>query len=489
MALLYALAEHCELRSWIERMFAGEQINHTEQRAVLHTALRKPGNESVYVAGVDIMPEVREALARMKSLAGRVRGGQWKGFSGQPITDIVNLGVGGSDLGPKMVAEALHPYANPDLHVHFVSNVDPSHICDTLQVLNPETTLFIVSSKSFTTQDTLANAQVARKWLTDVSEDESAISRHFIAVTNNVAAANAFGIGEENIFKMWDWVGGRYSLWSAIGLSVAIYIGMENFRALLDGAYDMDEHFRTAAWHENLPVILALIGIWHHNFFGAKTYTVLPYEQHLHRFPAYLQQVDMESNGKSVDRDGKPVDYATGPILWGELGITGQHAFYQLLHQGTELVPADFIVPYKSLNPLGEHHDILLANFFAQTEALMKGKTEAEARAEMEQEGVPADQIERLLPYKVFAGNKPSTTILFESLTPKTLGALMAMYEHKIFTQGVIWNINSFDQWGVELGKQLAAKVFKQLRQGEEVNDHDASTNGLINYYIRNIKN
>lgn len=496
MALLYDLADNCELRNWIDRMFAGERINHTEQRAVLHTALRKQADESVCVAGVDIMPEVREALARMKSLAEHVRAGQWKGFSGQPIIDIVNLGVGGSDLGPQMVAEALHPYANPDLHVHFVSNVDPSHICDTLHDLNPETTLFIISSKSFTTQDTLANAEVARKWLTNASDDTSAISHHFIAVTNNTAAANEFGIVEDNIFKMWDWVGGRYSLWSAIGLSVAIYIGMENFESLLEGASEMDEHFRTAPWDKNLPVTLALIGIWHINFFGAETYTVLPYDQHLHRFPTYLQQVDMESNGKSVDRDGKSVDYATGPILWGELGITGQHAFYQLLHQGTKLVPADFIVPYKSLNsfsehddPIGEHQDILLANFFAQTEALMAGKTEAEARAEMEQEGLSAEEIERLLPYKVFSGNKPTNTILFESLTPKTLGALMAMYEHKIFTQGVIWNINSFDQWGVELGKQLTEKVFRQLREAVEVNDHDASTNGLINYYLRNIKN
>ena len=489
MALLYDLADQGELRNWIDRMFAGEKINHTEQRAALHTALRKHANEPVYLAGVDVMPDIRQSLACMKTLVNHVRTGQWKGFSGRTITDIVNFGVGGSDLGPQMVTEALHPYGKKDLHVHFVSNVDPSHICDTLRTLNPETTLFIISSKSFTTQDTLANAEVARKWLTDVSGDVSAVSRHFIAVTNNIAAANAFGIAEANIFKMWDWVGGRYSLWSAIGLSVAIYVGMENFEALLEGAYEMDEHFRTAPWDKNLPVTLALIGIWYNNFFGAETYTVLPYDQHLHRFPAYLQQVDMESNGKNIDREGKSVDYATGPILWGELGITGQHAFYQLLHQGTKLVPADFLVPYKSLNPLGENHDILLANFFAQTEALMKGKTEAEARAEMEQDGISPEEIERLLPYKVFAGNKPTNTLLFESLTPKTLGALMAMYEHKIFTQGVIWNINSFDQWGVELGKQLTAKVFKQLRRGDEVKDHDASTNGLINHYLHNIKN
>lgn len=488
MALLYGLADNCELRKWIDSMFAGEKINHTEQRAVLHTALRKPVDESVFVAGVDVMPEVREALASMRTLVEQVRAGEWKGYNGRPICDIVNLGVGGSDLGPKMVAEALHPYGRHELHVHFVSNVDSSHIGDTLRDLNPETTLFIVSSKSFTTQDTLANAEVARKWVIDASGDASMISRHFVAVTDNVAKANSFGIVEQNIFRMWDWVGGRYSLWSAIGLSVAIYIGMKNFEALLEGAHEMDEHFRTAPWDKNLPVTLALIGIWYINFFGAETYTVLPYDQHLYDFPAYLQQVDMESNGKSVDRDGLPVDYATGPIIWGKLGITGQHAFYQLLHQGTRLVPADFIVPYKSLNPLGEHQDILLANFFAQTEALMKGKTEAEARIEMEQEGLSTEEVERLLPYKIFAGNKPTNTILFESLTPKTLGSLLAMYEHKFFTQGVIWNINSFDQWGVELGKQLTAKVFKQLRQGDEVNDHDASTNGLINHYLHNIK-
>ena len=489
MKLLYELADNCELRKWIDSMFAGELVNHTEQRAVLHTALRKQTNEPVCVAGVDVMPEVREALARMKWLAELVRAGLWKGCTGQSITDIVNLGVGGSDLGPQMVTEALRPYAKRGLHVHFVSNVDPSHIRDTLRGLNPRRTLFIISSKSFTTQDTLANAEVARKWVIDASKDESSISRHFVAVTDNVDAANTFGIAEENTFKMWDWVGGRFSLWSAIGLSIAIYVGMENFESLLEGASEMDEHFRTTPWNENLPVTLALIGIWYNNFFDAETYTVLPYDQHLHRFPAYLQQVDMESNGKRIDRDGAPVDYATGPILWGELGITGQHAFYQLLHQGTKLVPADFIVPYKSLNPLGEHHDILLANFFAQTEALMKGKTESEARAEMEQEGLSKEEIERLLPYKVFAGNKPTNTILFESLTPKTLGSLIAMYEHKIFTQGVIWNINSFDQWGVELGKQLTSKVFKQLREGVEVDDHDDSTNGLINHYLREIEN
>jgi glucose-6-phosphate isomerase len=432
------------------------------------------------------MPEVRDTLQRMKRVSESIRQGGWKGFNKRPILDVVNLGVGGSDLGPVMVTEALRPYGKAGLRVHFVSNVDSSHICDTLNDLNPETTLFIVSSKSFTTQDTLANAQAARDWLMDVAPNEKAVSRHFIAVSNNVEAASKFGIAEENIFKMWDWVGGRYSLWSAIGLSIAIYIGMDNFESLLEGAYDMDEHFRTAPWHENLPVNLALIGIWYTNFFGADTYTVLPYDQHLHRLPAYLQQADMESNGKNVDRDGLYVDYKTGPILWGELGITGQHAFYQLLHQGTKLVPADFIVPIKSLNPIGDHQNILLANFFAQTEALMVGKTEEEAYRELEEEGLSEKQIEMLLPYKIFHGNKPSNTILFKELTPKTLGALIAMYEHKIFTQGIIWNINSFDQWGVELGKQLTKNIFQQLKARQPVIDHDASTNGLLNYFFEN---
>ncbi|MGD9391178.1 MAG: glucose-6-phosphate isomerase, partial [Thioalkalispiraceae bacterium] len=383
MQLLYDLADSQNLREWIERMFNGDPINHTEQRAVLHTALRNRTNKPIRVAGQDVMPEVSETLARMKQVSESVRNGGWKGFNKRPITDVVNLGVGGSDLGPVMVTEALHPYGKAGLDVHFVSNVDSSHICDTLRNLNPETTLFIVSSKSFTTQDTLANAEAARNWLMEVAPEPSAVRRHFIAVSNNLEAAREFGIDEENIFRMWDWVGGRYSLWSAIGLSIAIYIGMDRFESLLEGAYEMDEHFRTAPWDENLPVTLALIGIWYNNFFGAESYTILPYDQHLHRFPAYLQQADMESNGKNVDRDGLPVDYATGPILWGELGITGQHAFYQLLHQGTKLVPADFIVPLQSLNPVGDHQNILLANFFAQTEALMKGKTEAEARKEL----------------------------------------------------------------------------------------------------------
>lgn len=486
MKLLYELADSRNLRQWIERMFNGDPINHTEQRAVLHTACRNRSDMPVKVDGQDVMPEVRETLQRMRKVSESVRNGGWKGFNKRPILDVVNLGVGGSDLGPVMVTEALRPYGKAGLRVHFVSNVDSSHITDTLNDLNPETTLFIVSSKSFTTQDTLANAEAARDWLMAVAPNEQAVSRHFIAVSNNVEAARNFGIAEENIFKMWDWVGGRYSLWSAIGLSIAIYIGMSNFEELLEGAYEMDQHFRTAPWNENLPVNLALIGIWYTNFFGADTYTILPYDQHLHRLPAYLQQADMESNGKNVDRDGLYVDYKTGPILWGELGITGQHAFYQLLHQGTKLVPADFIVPMKSLNPIGDHQNILLANFFAQTEALMVGKTEEEAYRELEQEGLNERQIEALLPYKIFHGNKPSNTILFKELTPRTLGSLIAMYEHKIFVQGVIWNINSFDQWGVELGKQLTKTIFHQLKTRKPVNDHDASTNGLLNHFFDN---
>ena len=485
ISLLTDLANEVELKKWIEKMFAGELINHTEKRAALHTALRNRTDQPIYVEGRDVMPEIRDVLARMEIISGAIRNGEWKGFTGRNIIDVVNLGVGGSDLGPVMVTEALRPYGKSGLRVHFVSNVDPSHICDTLKNLNPETTLFIVSSKSFTTQDTLENAKTARDWLLETARDEDAVARHFIAVAANTAAAIEFGIAEDNILQMWDWVGGRYSLWSSIGISIAIYVGMDRFKALLEGASDMDMHFQTAPLEKNMPVILALLGIWYNNFFNADTYAVLPYDQHLHRFPAFLQQVDMESNGKSVTRDGTYTDYSTGPILWGELGITGQHAFYQLLHQGTKLVPTDFMVPIESLNPVGQHHAILLANFFAQTEALIQGKTEDIARQELEEQGLPEDEIERLLPNKVFKGNKPSNTILFRALTPRTLGSIIAMYEHKIFVQGIIWNINSFDQWGVELGKQLADTIFKQLCVREPVNSHDVSTNGLINYYMK----
>ena len=485
ITLLTDLAKESKLEKWIDKMFSGELINHTEKRAALHTALRNRSDSPVIVDGKDVMPEIHQVLDKMESISNTIRTGHWKGYSERNIIDVVNLGVGGSDLGPVMVTEALRPYGKSGLRVHFVSNVDPSHICDTLSNLNPETTLFIVSSKSFTTQDTLENAKTARDWLLEKARDEDAVAKHFIAVAANTQAAVDFGIAEDNILQMWDWVGGRYSLWSSIGLSIAIYIGMDRFKALLEGAFEMDEHFRTTPFEQNLPVILALLGIWYNNFFGADSYAVLPYDQHLHRFPAFLQQVDMESNGKSVTRTGKQVDYSTGPIVWGELGITGQHAFYQSLHQGTKLVPTDFMVPIESLNPVGQHHTILLSNFFAQTQALTRGRTEDEAREELKNEGLSNNEIEQLAPYKVFKGNKPSNTILFRALTPRTLGSIIAMYEHKIFVQGVIWEINSFDQWGVELGKQLADTIFKQLSARKPVDNHDVSTNGLINYYMK----
>ena len=486
MSLLMDLAEQSGLRDWTEKMFSGEKINHTEDRAVLHTALRNRSNEPVYVNGHDVMPEVQSELEKMREYSEAVRSGQWLGFSGKPILDIVNIGVGGSDLGPVMVSEALYPYGKIGLHVHFVSNVDPSHICNTLRDLDPERTLFIVSSKSFTTQDTLMNAHTARDWLIENSRDEAAVEKHFIAVAANVEAATAFGIAEENIFKMWDWVGGRYSLWSSIGLSVAIFVGMDRFESLLQGAYEMDQHFRQAPLDENLPVVLALLGIWYNNFYDSESQVLLPYDQHLHRFPAYFQQGDMESNGKSVTRDGLHVDYATGPIIWGELGITGQHAFYQNLHQGTHLVPADFIVPIDSLNPVGDHHTVLLANFFAQTRTLMTGKNEKEARDELVAEGFSAEDVERLYPSRLMPGNKPSNTILFKALTPKTLGSLIAMYEHKIFTQGIIWQINSYDQPAVELGKKVAASIYDDLKHHKAVDTYDESTNSLIKYFLEN---
>lgn len=486
MALLIQLAEESHLKEWTEKMFSGEKINHTEDRAVLHTALRNRGNKPVYVDGQDVMPEVNSELDKMREYSEAVRTGQWLGFSGKPILDIVNIGVGGSDLGPVMVSEALHPYGKAGLQVHFVSNVDPSHICDTLKDLDPERTLFIVSSKSFTTQDTIMNAKTARDWLMVNSRDEAAVAKHFIAVAANVKAATEFGIKEENIFKMWDWVGGRYSLWSSIGLSVAMYIGMDRFESLLQGAYEMDQHFREAPLQENLPVIMALLGIWYNNFHDAESHVLLPYDQHLHRFPAYFQQGDMESNGKSTTRDGASVDYATGPIIWGELGITGQHAFYQNLHQGTHLVPADFIVPVDSLNPVGDHHLVLLANFFAQTRTLMTGKNEAEAREELIAEGRSEQEVERLYSSRIMPGNKPSNTILLKALTPKSLGSLIALYEHKIFTQGIIWNINSYDQPAVELGKKVAASIYDDLKKHKSVDSYDDSTNGLINYFLRN---
>ena len=483
LSLLFKLARDAKLDQWIERMFSGEAINFTEGRAVLHTALRNRSTRPVLVDGEDVMPEVRRVLAQMREFTERVRNGEWYGYSGKAITDIVNIGIGGSDLGPVMVTEALKHYEKPGFNAHFVSNVDGTHIAETLKRLDPETTLFVVASKTFTTQETLTNARTAREWLVQAAGgDASAVARHFVAVSTNAKEVARFGIDTAHMFGFWDWVGGRYSLWSAIGLPIALYLGMDHFEALLQGAYEMDEHFRTAPFEKNMPLILAVLGVWYNNFLDAQSHVVLPYDQYLHRLPAYLQQLDMESNGKRISRDGEVVDYQTGPVIWGEPGTNGQHAFYQLIHQGTKLIPADFLAPIESNNPIGEHHRILLANCFAQTQALMQGKTEAEARAELERAGLDGVALERLLPHKVFPGNKPSNTILFRKLTPHTLGALIALYEHKVFAQGILWNLNSFDQWGVELGKQLAAGILPELARDEMASSFDASTNGLINY-------
>jgi glucose-6-phosphate isomerase len=486
MALLLELAIQTDVKGWIDKIFQGEKINITENRAVLHVALRNRSNRPIHVDGKDVMPGVNAVLAQMGRFCRNVREGQWKGYTGKAVTDIVNIGIGGSDLGPVMAAEALKPYGKPGLKPHFVSNIDGTHIVETLKGLDHETALFIIASKTFTTQETLTNAHTARDWFLDKAGHESAIAKHFVAVSTNGEEVSRFGIDAKNMFEFWDWVGGRYSLWSAIGLPVALYIGMENFESMLAGAHEMDEHFRTAPLDKNIPVILALLGIWYNNFFGAHTHAILPYDQYLHRFPAYFQQGDMESNGKGVNRGGELVDYSTGPIVWGEPGTNGQHAFYQLIHQGTKLVPADFLAPINSQNPIGKHHEILLSNFFAQTEALMKGKTGEEARAELLASGKDAQAAERLLPHKMFEGNRPTNSILFKKLDPKTLGALIALYEHKIFVQGIIWNINSFDQWGVELGKQLAKAILPELEGNEPVASHDSSTNGLINYYKAN---
>ena len=483
MQLLFELARQVGVEEGIRRMFAGEKINTTEGRAVLHVALRNRSDRPIQVDGVDVMPSVNRVLQRMGDLAERVRGGRWRGCSGAPITDIVNIGIGGSDLGPYMVCEALKPYARLDLRVHFVSNVDASHLAEVLKRVAPETTLFLIASKTFTTQETMTNARSARQWFLARAGGSADIAKHFVAISTNAEKVREFGIAAENMFEFWDWVGGRYSLWSAIGLSIALYVGMDRFLELLAGAHRLDEHFRTAPFERNLPVIMALLGIWYVDFFGAESHAILPYDQYLHRFPAYLQQADMESNGKRVTRDGTPVDYATGPVIWGEPGTNGQHAFYQLIHQGTRLIPADFIAPARSHNPVGEHHAILLSNFFAQTEALMMGKTAAEVRQEMQQAGVGTAEIERLLPHRVFIGNRPTNSILCRRLTPGALGSLIALYEHKIFVQGLVWEVNSFDQWGVELGKQLAQAILPELAGPAEVNRHDASTNGLINAY------
>lgn len=484
--LLMNLARETDLHAWIEKMFTGEKINSTEDRAVLHIALRNRLNSPILVDGKDVMPEVNKVLLHMREFSTSVRSGAWKGFSGKPIANIVNVGIGGSDLGPVMVTEALKAYGKPGLRVHFVSNVDGTHIAETLKVLNAETTLFVIASKTFTTQETLTNANTAKEWFLRAANTPSAVAKHFIALSTNADAVAKFGIDTKNMFEFWDWVGGRYSLWSAIGLSIALAIGMDNFEELLAGAHDMDRHFRTAPFEKNIPVILGMLGIWYNDFWGAETHAIIPYDQYLHRLPAYLQQGDMESNGKLVTKNGDVVDYSTGPIIWGEPGTNGQHAFFQLIHQGTKLIPADFLAPVNSLNPLGEHHPLLLSNFFAQTEALMKGKTEAEAKAELEVAGLKGNALAKLLPHKVFSGNRPTNSILYTTLTPRTLGSLIAMYEHKIFVQGIIWNINSFDQWGVELGKQLAKTILPQLAGTQKIITHDSSTNGLINYYKEN---
>jgi glucose-6-phosphate isomerase len=481
MGRLLGLAEAADVAGWRERMFAGERINLTEGRAVLHTALRRPTAEALVLEGEDVMGAVGAVLGRLRRFSDQVRSGTWRGHTGEPITEIVNLGIGGSDLGPLMVCEALKPYQRAELRAHFVSNVDGAHLSDTLAGLDAARTLFVVASKTFTTQETMTNAGSARAWVRQALGPQAQIARHFVAVSTNREAVTAFGIDAENMFEFWDWVGGRYSLWSAIGLPIALAVGMERFEELLAGGHAMDEHFRHAPLAANMPVILALLGVWYRNFFGAASHAVLPYDQHLHRFPAYLQQADMESNGKFVRRDGAEVDYATGPVLWGEPGTNGQHAFYQLLHQGTELVPCDFLAGAECHTPLGDHQAKLLANFLAQSEALMRGRSVAEARAELEAAGVTGATLAALAPHKVFPGNRPSNSILYRRLTPHILGQLIALYEHKIFVQGVIWGINSFDQWGVELGKQLASAILPAL-QGGPPGAHDSSTLGLLQH-------
>ncbi|MFL5332126.1 MAG: glucose-6-phosphate isomerase [Geminicoccaceae bacterium] len=484
LRLLFDLARHADVENWRAMMFEGAKINHTEHRAVLHIALRNRSGRPIPVDGKDVMPDVDDVLARMGAFTTSVRDGTWRGHTGQRITDIVNIGIGGSDLGPLMVCTALAPFATDGLRAHFVSNVDSAHLALTLKGLDPERTLFIVASKTFTTQETMTNAGSARDWLlARLGGDKAAVARHFVAVSTNEAEVRKFGIDPANMFGFWDWVGGRYSLWSAIGLPIALFVGIDRFLELLGGAFAMDEHFRTTPLERNLPVVLALLGVWYNNFLGAQSHAILPYDQNLARFAAYFQQGDMESNGKQVDRAGHAVDYQTGPIIWGEPGTNGQHAFYQLIHQGTKLIPCDFLAAARNFTPMGDHQDKLLANFFAQTEALAFGKTEAEARAELENQGLAGEALTQLLPYKVFTGDRPTTSILYQELTPHRLGSLIALYEHKIFVQGVVWNINSFDQWGVELGKQLAGKILPELAGDATVTSHDSSTNGLIDYY------
>ncbi len=484
LPLLVEFAKQAKLGDFIQRMFSGDKINFTENRAVLHTALRNRKNRPILVDGQDIMPGINRVLEKMRGFVKSVHDGSWKGFTGKPIRAIVNIGIGGSDLGPVMVTEALRPYWHEGISAHFVSNVDGTDVSEKLRVLDPETTLFLVASKTFTTQETMANAATARAWLIEKLGSEKAVRNHFVALSTNTKAVTQFGIDAANMFEFWDWVGGRYSLWSAIGLSIACTVGMDRFEELLDGAFDVDEHFTSTPFEKNIPVLMGLLGFWYGNFYGMKSQAILPYDQYLHRFPAYLQQADMESNGKSVDRNGQRVtDYTTGPILWGEPGTNGQHAFYQLIHQGTEIIPADFLMPIHSQNPVGQHHLMLASNCFAQTEALMRGKTREEAEKELRAAGTPEDRVAVIAPHKVFEGNRPTSTFLFDKLTPRNLGRLIAFYEHKIFVQGILWNINSFDQWGVELGKQLANKILPELGQSSPVVSHDCSTNGLIDAF------
>jgi glucose-6-phosphate isomerase len=481
--LLFQLANECRLKDGIDAMFNGEKINETEGRAVLHTALRNLSKEPVFAEGVDVMPEVRKVLKQMKNFCNRVHDGRWRGYTGKRIKYIVNIGIGGSDLGPLMVTEALKPYWLENIQTYFVSNIDGTHIAEVLKKIKSERTLFLIASKTFTTQETMTNAFTAREWFLEHAIDDKHVAKHFVALSTNESEVVKFGINKRNMFQFWDWVGGRYSLWSAIGLSIALTIGYKNFEELLAGAYDSDQHFKNTPFEKNIPVTMALIGLWHTNFFGAQSEAILPYDQYLHHFAAYFQQGNMESNGKSIDRNGEQVEYSTGPIIWGEPGTNGQHAFYQLIHQGTPLIPCDFIGVAQSHNPIGDHHQKLMSNFFAQTEALMNGKTEQEVALELEKAGLSNEEISKLLPYKVFAGNKPTNSFLIKKVTPFTLGQLIALYEHKIFVQGIIWNIFSFDQWGVELGKQLANKILPELKDDERISSHDSSTNSLINIF------
>lgn len=481
MELLCTMAEECELSKAIETMFAGAVINEKENRAVLHTALRNMSETPIYVNGKDVMPDVKRVRNQMREFCANVHSGEWKGYSGKAITDVVNIGIGGSDLGPAMVVEALAYYKVPHIHMHFVSNVDATHIVETLKKLNPETTLFLIASKTFTTQETMTNAHTAKQWLLGAAKEESAVAKHFVALSTAKNEVTAFGIHEENMFAFWDWVGGRFSLWSAIGLSIALAVGYNRFEELLHGGYETDMHFRNTPFTNNIPVVMALLGIWYNNFYNAASYAVLPYDQYLHRFPAYLQQTDMESNGKTIDRNGNKVHYSTGPIVWGESGTNGQHAFYQLIHQGTQTIPCDFIIPANSLNETGDHHLKLLSHCFAQSEALMNGRTAEEVIHELSKQGKSQEEIDKLKHFMVFEGNRPSNTFLLDKVTPKTLGNIIATYEHKIFVQGVLWNVFSFDQWGVELGKNLAKKILPELSADDNVDAHDSSTNNLIN--------